>query len=319
LSQEETILPFRRTTYRRDDVSEEHSLAGVLRCIKSSLELSVIDQVKYGALLLTTSSNLAEIMLKGFLINEKIKAIPSSLSNTQREQEIETARNSYKNRNFHTIIDKDIATLPSFSSKDEFLQICKVLKTVRTTYRNEYTHGFYVYRADIPTETIRQTAERFIRFLEILGANWAELGHELTERRDLRILTYYCSFERKNSEHRWRKFNENIHVNSLNFGQYLGEEFDGVRRLLALFELGITNENEFCSVIMGYEPQLCSAIIPILLTDRGQTSRQVQTKLRSNGNPVDLRKLENILDDLANNGRVQKRYENGHSVFLKVT
>lgn len=298
-------------------MSEEFSLVGVLRSIKSSLELSVIDQNKYGPLLITTFSNLAEILLKGFVINGKIKAIPANLNRNQREQQIKLIQDSYKNRKFSTIVNTEISVHPTFVSKPDFLSVCAFLSKLRTEYRNAYTHGFYSYRADIPTETIRSTVEKFIDFLEILKNNWTELDGKISEKKDLKVLVYFCSFEHKNCEQRWRKFNENIQEGSQKLGRFLGVEFDGVRRLLALLDLGIVEEKDFCSRILGYDFDLSRLILPILQTN-GQTNRQIQTKMRESGNLIDLRKLVAILDDMANLGKIRKQYENGRTVFLKI-
>lgn len=297
-------------------MSEEFSLAGILRCIKSNLELSVIDQAKYGSLIVTTFSNLSEVLLKGFLINMQIKWIPNNLSLKDKQESIELIRASYVKKYFPDIVQDEIASL-TFPSKDEFLQICERIKSLRNEYRNDYTHGFYSYSSDIPTETIRTTVERFLRFLEILSENWPELKQAITETRDLAVLTYYFSSERRRSQERWRKLNENIENQSRRIGSYLNEEFDGVRRLLALTQMGITSEDDFCRLIMGYDPELCTQIMPVLQSNKGLTCRQIQAKLRVNGNHIDLRKLENVLDDLFSIGKIKKHYENNQFVFRK--
>ena len=298
-------------------MSEELSLAGVLRCVKTSLELSVIDQAKYGPLLITTFSNLAELLLKGFLISNKIKTtIPNNLSNDQKKAASKIIKEEYVRKYFPIIVENDLPAVLNFNKKDEFLEVCDDIKDLREEYRNEYSHAFYSYRADIPIEIIRLTVERFVRFLEILALNWDELNQIILDRKDLKILTYYCSFEKRSSEQRWRKFNERLQNDTHLFGEYLGEGFDGIRRLLALFELSIINDGEFCQRIIGYNSQLVSLILPLMQLDRGLTARQVQIKLRSVGQQIDLQKVTLILDDLNSSGKLQKLIDNFQFVYL---
>jgi hypothetical protein len=152
--------------------------------------------------------------------------------------------------------------------------------------------------------------------LEILSDNWPEFKQAIADIRDLHVLTYYFSSERRATEQRWRKLNENIQKGSLRFGEYLGE-FEGIRRLLALLEMRITSEDEFCRLVMGYDPELCNIIMPVLQLNKGQTFRQIQIRLAKNNSRVELKDLENVLDDLANIGKIRKQYENDRFVFRK--
>jgi hypothetical protein len=102
-----------------------------------------------------------------------------------------------------------------------------------------------------------------------------------------------------------------------NSEKYLGE-FEEIKRLLALLEIRVTSEDEFCRLVMGYDPELCNLVLPVLQQNKGQTCRQIQIRLGNNQSRVELRKLENVLDDLANIGRIRKLYEGNQFVYTKL-
>lgn len=294
----------------------EFSLDGILADVQTNLELYIIDSLKYGLGVVNAFTNFVEILLKGFLVSLKLRAL-SSLSRRQREERLNYIKQMYSRKYMHELIP-EITALQSFEDREKFITICDFLSTTKDEYRNEYTHEFFTYKVNIPLHVTRDMVINFLDFIDILAKNWSELQLKINARRKLRTLIYYCLFEKQNSEQRWRLFNGAIRKNAERFGTYLGNEFEEVKKLISLYELDIISEEEFCFKILGYDHQVINPLILIIRESDGLTENQIIARLRSQGFTLQLRELSRVLDDLCNQGKIQKRYENGRIVYLSI-
>ena len=285
----------------------EFSLDGVLTNIQTTLELYVRDPGKYSTFIVNTLTNFVEILLKGFLIFERINQLPRFSSRRRREQRIQEIKNEYKGKYIHDIT-QEISLMANFSLKNDFLQVCEFFRRAKDDYRNEYTHEFFSYKMNVPFYIIRDLVTNFLDFLYILAENWSELKLKIAQVQKLKVLMYYIQFETKNSVQRWRSFNEIINRMTEEFKIYLGENFESQKKLIAMYELNISDDNDFCSKILGYDSRLVPFIVSTL-GERQLTDRQIQKRLKQRGKEVQLRELRKILDDLSKQGIIQKRYE----------
>lgn len=297
----------------------EFPLDGLLNNLQNTLELFVLDPTGYGSSIVTTLTNFVEILLKGFLISNQITQLPQSLSGSKKQERIRQINNLYKGRYLHEM-SREISSLAIFNSKQQFLDICKFYRRTKDDYRNEYTHEFFSYKMDIPFHITQDIVAKFLDYISILAQNWPELKAKLDGRSKLLCLIYYIQFEVKNPGARWRAFNRDINRKiSEKFSEYLGEDFEAVKKLIIIYELGIGDDQRFCSEILGYDPQARETVISILKKSDQLTERQIRNKFQERGLDIRLLDLEKVLEDLTDQGMVQKRYEERKILFSLVT
>lgn len=307
----------------------EFPLEGILTNLQALLELYIIDPVKYGSSVVNMLTNFVEILLKGFLVSKKIERLPEPSSRRERkewERKVKNIKEEYNRKHLNYLKDEIVLT-EKFNSKAPFLEILNFLERTKNEYRNEYTHEFFSYKMDIPQHTISNIVNRFLDFLNILTLNWSQLKTKLNDYQKLQVLAYFITFEMENPEQRKRALNEAMidkieEINMLwkerakyGYPIYLGEEIERVRRLMALYELNISDDDDFCFKVLGYDIEKAPQVISIMENQASLTFIQIRKRLRERGLNIDSRELKKILGDLSDCGKVLRRHERNKVLY----